>query len=347
MIDLRSDFLARPTQPMVRAMMEAAERRGGFGLREDPEVQALEALAAELTGKEDALFCPTCTQANQIAIHLACRPGSALVAEENAHVIVSEGGAPAALSGVWCRGVRGQHGVPELAAVEEALAVGDHQRPAAGLLVLENTHVRAGGSVLDVETSHRLAQAARARGVPVHLDGSRIFNAAAALRVPVAALTGCADTVAFSLNKGLAAPLGAILAGRRDLIEEAVRVRQMFGGGWRPAGIPAAAARVALQTMPQRLESDHLLARRLAQDLVAVEGVTLAQPQVWSNLVLLDLHMRLGSAEGFAQRVAGQGVLVLPFGPQRLRLAVHYEVTEREVPRIVAAFRHAVGTAPS
>lgn len=341
-IDLRSDFLARPTPEMVRAMTEAAARPGGFGLREDPEVQALEALAAELVGKEDALFCPTCTQANQIAIHLACRPGTALVAEENAHVIVSEAGAPAALSGVACRGVRGTHGVPELPAVEAALSTGDDQRPRASLLVLENTHVRAGGSVLDADTSRRVADAARVRGIPVHLDGSRVFNAAAALGVPVAALTACADTVAFSLNKGLAAPLGAILAGPRALIEEAVRVRQMFGGGWRPAGIPAAAARVALQTMPQRLGSDHALARRLAQELVELDGVTLAQPTVWSNLVLLDLHARLGSAADFAARVAQEGVLVLPFGPQRLRLAMHYEVTEHEVPRIASAFRHAV-----
>lgn len=341
-IDLRSDFLALPTPEMVDAMVDAAGRRGGFGPREDGDVQALEDLAAELTGKEDALFCPTCGMANQIAIHLACRSGSALVAEADSHVILSESGGPAALSGVMCKGVPGHDGVPEFEALEDALSAGDTQRSKAELLVVENTHVRSGGAVIDLPTSHLMRTMAQSYGVSVHLDGSRIFNAAAALGVQVSAICATADTVAFSLNKGLAAPLGAILAGSRNLVAEAVRVRQMFCGGWRPAGIPAAAARVALQTMPQRLGRDHTIARKLGAELAGLDGVTLGQSQIWTNLVLLDIDEKLGGASVFADALAACGVLVLPFGRHRLRIAVYYEIDEAAVPVVVKAFRTAI-----
>lgn len=341
-LDLRSDFVSRPTEEMVAAMLAAARRRGGFGLREDPDVAALEAAAARLVGKEDALFVPSCGMANQIAIHLACRPGDALVAEEAAHVITSEAGGPAALSGVMCKGVPGVLGVPDAEALEVALAATDAQRPRARLLVVENTHVRLGGAVIGLADARRLQQAAQRHGVSVHLDGSRVFNAAAALGVDAVEVGNTADTVAFSLNKGLAAPLGGILAGPRDFIAESVRVRQMFGGGWRPAGIPAAAARVALQTMPARLQRDHEVAQALAAALVALEGVRLGQPRVWTNLVLLDIDERLGGAMAMTEALAAQGVRVLPFGTHRLRLAVYYEITMADVPRIVAGFRAAI-----
>lgn len=344
-LDLRSDFLSRPTEEMVSAMTDAARRRGGFGVREDADVQALEALAAELTGMEDALFCASCGLANQIAIHLRTRPGGALVAEADAHVILSEAGGPAALSGVMCKGVPGHEGAPELGALAQALAGGDAQRSRAQLLVVENTHVRSGGAVLDLRTMQALQQAAQAAGVPVHLDGSRVFNAAAALGVPAAQLCATVDTVAFSLNKGLAAPLGAILAGPRELIEEGVRVRQMFGGGWRPAGIPAAAARVALQTMPQRLAQDHEVARALGAAVCALDGLSPGQARVWTNLVLVDLDQRLGGAAAFAQVLARHGVLALPFAAHRLRLAVYYEIGPSDIPVIVQAFRRALAEA--
>lgn len=342
-IDLRSDFLSRPTAAMVQAMLEASGQRGGFGLREDPQVRALEELAAATVGKEDALFCPTCGMANQLAIHLACRPGEALVAEAQAHVIVSEAGGPAALSGVMCRGVPGTDGVPDAALLEEALAAGDSQRSRAALLVVENTHVRLGGVVIDLAASRALQAAARRHGVPVHLDGSRLFNAAASLQLDARELAATADTVAFSLNKGLAAPLGAILAGPRQLISDAVRVRQMFGGGWRPAGIVAAAARVALQTMPQRMAEDHQVAQALARALAQVPGVSLGQRHVPTNLVLLDLAPTQGTSQHFADRVARHGVWVLPFGPQRVRLAVYHEIGPGHIARIERAFRAAAG----
>jgi threonine aldolase len=328
---------------MVEAMRVASGQRGGFGPREDLQVRALEELAAAMVGKEDALFCPTCGMANQLAIHLACRPGDALVAEAQAHVIVSEAGGPAALSGVMCRGVPGVNGVPDAALLGEALAGGDSQRSRAALLVVENTHVRLGGAVIDLAASRALQAAARQQGVPVHLDGSRLFNAAASLQLEASELAATADTVAFSLNKGLAAPLGAILAGPRNLISEAVRVRQMFGGGWRPAGIMAAAARVALQTMPGRLAQDHHVAQELARALARVPGVSAGQPQVPTNLVLLDLAPALGTSKSFAERVARHGVRVLPFGLQRVRLATYHEIGLGHIAPIEHAFRVAAG----
>jgi threonine aldolase len=244
-----------------------------------------------------------------------------------------------------CRGVPGQGGVPDAERLELALSGGDSQRPRAALLVVENTHVRLGGAVIDLHASRGLQEAARRHGVPVHLDGSRLFNAAAHLEVPAWQLAETADTVAFSLNKGLSAPLGAILAGPRALIEEAVRVRQMFGGGWRPAGIVAAAAVVALESMPQRLAEDHRVAQTVARALVQVDGVSLAQPEVTTNLVLLDLQPRLGNAEQFASRLASHGIKVLPFGPQRLRLAVYHEIGMAHVERIERAFASAAAAA--
>ena len=338
-LDLRSDFVSRPTPAMVEAMMQAAGRRGGFGLREDRDVSALEALAARMTGKEDALFCASCGLANQVAIHLHCRAGSLVVAEADSHVITSEAGGPAALSGVMFRGVPGSEGIPDPSAVEQALNASDPQRGPVDLLVLENTHVRTGGSIMDLPTSRRLYGLAHERGIAVHLDGSRIFNAAAALGVPAAELCAASDSVAFSLNKGLSAPLGAILAGSAAFIEQAVRVRQMFGGGWRPAGIPAAAASVALSTMPQRLARDHEVARALAAALVALDGIRPGQSRVQTNLLLLDVDARLGDSARFAQALAAHGVLALPFGTHRLRLAVYHEIETRHVERVCEAFR--------
>ncbi|MFA7669000.1 MAG: GntG family PLP-dependent aldolase [Burkholderiaceae bacterium] len=341
-MDLRSDFLTRPTPEMIEAMMAAAQQRGGFGVREDPYVQELEALAAHMVGKEDALFCASCGLANQIAIHLQCGRGSTLLAESSSHVFTSEAGGPAALSGVMCKGVAGHEGVPDFDAVDQALVAGDAQRSGVDLLVIENTHVRTGGAVVDMPTLQRLRGLAQQRGVPVHLDGSRVFNAAAALDVSAAEICANVDSVAFSLNKGLAAPLGAILAGPAEFIEEAVRVRQMFGGGWRPAGIPAAAATVALQTMPQRLAHDHAVAADLGAALAGLEGLSLGQSRVWTNLVLVDLGDALGTAAGFAEALARQGVLALPFGKRRLRLAVYYEIGPEDIPFIVDAFRKVI-----
>ncbi|MDP6568093.1 MAG: GntG family PLP-dependent aldolase [Alphaproteobacteria bacterium] len=344
MIDLRSDFVARPTPEMVAAMARAAELPGGFGPREDATVARLERLAADTLGLADALFCPTCTMANQIAIHLRCRPGEAFVTEAEAHVVTSESAAPAALSGAMPKLVPAKGGALAIAAVEAALTGADAQRARVGLVVMENTHVRSGGTVLGLEHMAAIAELARVAGVPVHLDGARLFNAACALGVAAAELAACADSVACNLNKGLGAPLGAILAGPADFIAEAVRIRQMFGGGWRPAGIPAAAGIVALESMVDRLADDHARARALADGLAALDGIDIDPETVESNIVLA--RPRGLTPDALAEALAGEGILALPFGPF-LRLVSHHEIDDDAVEETLAAFRAVLsGEAP-
>ncbi len=336
-VDLRTDFVSRPTEAMVAAMMEAARSPPAFGLREDPTVRRLEARAAERIGKEDALFCPTCTQANQIAIHLHCRPGEAFVAEASAHVVRSEAGAASALSGAMPRPVAGTRGAMAPMDVAAAIAAGDAQRSRTALVVVENTHVHSGGAVVPLETMCDIRAIAARAGVPVHLDGARLFNAATALGVDAQALAACADTVAFNLNKGLGAPIGAIFAGPCDLIEEAVRLRQMFGGGWRPAGILAAAGVVALDAMVDRLAEDHANARRLAGAIAAMPGIRIDGP-VETNIVLAGVERSGLDAGTLAEALAAEGILVLPVDARTVRLVTHPDVGDAEIAATIAAF---------
>ena len=331
MIDMRSDFVSRPTEEMIRAMAAEAAEAPAFGLREDPMQRRLEARAAEMLGKEDALFCPTCTVANQIAIRLFCQPGQTVVARDDAHVATTE--APsAALTNVKFRLIPGQGA--RMAPEDVAAST----RPGDVLLVLENTHVRSGGRVMPIAEMVALQGVARANGLRVHLDGSRIFNAASSLGVPASVLAANADTVAVSLNKGLAAPMGAVLAGSREAIEQAVHIRTQFGAAWRPANIPAAAALVALNTMVDRLEQDHGNARTLAQELGSLDGVTVDPAQVESNIVLIRLSKAEQSIAAFLSALEKQGVLGLAFGPDVIRLAVWWGIGAAEVARTVSAF---------
>ncbi len=341
-IDLRSDFVSRPTEAMIKAMVAAAEERPGFGVRDDPVVSRLERLAAEILDKEDALFCPTCMMANQIAIHIHCRPGEVFVTEPSAHVITSEAAAAAALSGVMPRFVGAVAGSLAVAELEREVSPGDVQRPRTAMILLENTHVRSGGTVVALQAMQEIHAVAERHGVPVHLDGARLFNAAVALAEPARVLARTADTVAFNLNKGLGAPLGAILAGPRQVIAEAARIRQMFGGGWRPATIPAAAGIVALQQMVGRLSEDHANARRLAEGLQALDGIAVKTKSVETNIVLVDIDRDDLDAEALAATLAERDVLALPFGPSRLRCVTHHEITARDVERTISAFADAL-----
>ena len=336
MIELRSDFLARPTSEMVHAMARAAEIPGGFGMREDPTVSRLEALAAEILGKQDALFVPTCMMANQIALHLRCRPGEIFLTEADAHVVTSESAAASALSGAMPQLLPAAGGALDIEALAAALGPVDAQRARPTVVMQENTHVRSGGRVIALDHMRQVYYLARAHGVPVHLDGARIFNAATALGCPASDLAAQADTVSFNLNKGLCAPVGAILAGPHEAIAEAERVRQMFGGGWRPAGILAAAGIVALQTMISRLSEDHAQARCLVEGLAAQDGVVVDPAATETNIVLArPLSM---NPMTLAAALAKRGVHVLPCG-QYIRLVTHREINADAVETTLEAFR--------
>jgi threonine aldolase len=341
MIDLRTDFISRPTPAMIDAMARAAQSAPGFGLRDDPIVAALERRAAELLGKEDALFCATCSAANQIAINVQTNPADRVAAEATSHIITSEGGAPGALSGVMMHGIPGERGQMPIDALTTVLDTGDGMQGRTRLVVIENTHVRTGGTVLSLDYMSGVRRETTARNIKVHLDGSRLFNASTALGVDAKALTALADTVAVSMNKGLGAPLGAILAGSRETIGKAVVARHRFGGSWRPANIPAAAALVALDTMVGRIGEDHTNAHNLARHLSKLDGLTIDLTQVQTNIVLVDLAERLGKSEDCAARLSRHGLLALPFGPRRLRLVTWHEIGAKEIDAAVAAFKQA------
>ncbi len=346
-IDLRSDFIARPTEPMIAAMAAALRAPGTFELREDPAQRALEAEAARVLGKEDALLFPTCTMANQTAIALCCRPGELVLAEADSHVIISEAGAPAALSGVLVRGLPGEAGRIDLGALERALAVPiDALRARPALIVLENTHNRAAGAALPLAHIEGIAALAQRAALPIHLDGARLFNAATALGVPVAALAGPATTVSLSLNKGLGAPAGAVLAGPATLIRQAMTVRQRLGGGMRPLGFIAAAGLEALRTMPARLAEDHANAARVAAGLAAVPGLTAIVPDPITNIVVVAIDRPLGTPEVLLRRLATEGVLALPFGSDRIRLVFHREIDRSCADEALAALRRVALSTP-
>ncbi len=337
--DLRSDFISRPTEAMVEAMAAASYETPGIGFREDPVVSRLEALSADLLGKEDALFCPTCTLCNQIAVNTFCRPGDVLLMPSKAHVLTSEGGAVAALSGAQAETVETERGAMVPAALEAALTPQPGGgRPRVGLVLVENTHLRAGGYAVPEDNMRTVAELAAAHGIPVHLDGSRLFNAAAFLGVEVTDLTRHADTVALSLNKGLSAPLGAVLAGDANLIAEAVDIRQRFGGGWRPAGIPAAAGIVALEQMTGCMVEDNANARSLARGLAGIEGVSVVNEPVETNILFIAVHRPGFDREGFLDRLAGKGVLLLPYDDGAMRAVLHKDIAAAHIDGIVRVF---------
>lgn len=334
-VDLRTDFVSRPTPAMIAAMAEAASKPPAFGLRDDPYVNQLETEAARILGKEDSLFCPTCAMANQIAIHIRCRAGESFICDAFSHILLSEGGAAAALSGANAVAVRPKSGLLTAADVAGGLQLGAPGKSRTSLVAIENTHVHSGGRVMAVQPMREISDCASKAGIPVHLDGSRIFNAATSLGVDVKTLTACADSVAVSMNKGLGAPLGAVLAGSKSFIDEAVRVRQMFGGGWRPAGIPAAAALIALQTMPELLAEDHVNARKLASGLMKNPYISVDLDQVQSNIVFVTVKMGAASAVQFLK---SRGILALPLSETTIRMVTYHNIGASDLERTLDAF---------
>ncbi len=335
-IDLRSDTVTHPTEAMREAMRSAEVGDDVYG--EDPTVNRLEARAAELLGREAAVLVPSGTMGNQIAVHLLARRGSEVIGEAGCHVFNFEMGAMAALSGALPRPLPTADGILDPGDVERAIQPAAGYRTPSSLLVLENTHNLAGGRVTPLARMRELVAVAKRHHLHVHLDGARIHNAAAALRVTAADIAAGCDTVMFCLSKGLAAPVGSLLVGDGDTMDEARRVRKMFGGGMRQAGILAAAGLVALDEMLPRLADDHRTATRLAELLADIEGVVLDPAAVQTNIVFFSLaaDAPLGAAE-LAARLAEEGVGVHALGPDAVRMVTHYEISMDDVERAAAA----------
>jgi threonine aldolase len=311
---------------------------------EDPTVNRLEELAAELMGREAAVYVPTGTMGNQIAIHIHTQPGSEVVAEAGAHIFNFEMGAMAALSGALPRPVETADGILDPERVEAAIQPPAGYRTPTSLVVLENSHNLAGGRVTPPARMDELVAVARRHGLPVHLDGARIHNAAAALGVTAAELSAGADTVMFCLSKGLGAPVGSILVGDADTITEARRVRKLFGGGMRQAGIIAAAGLVALDEVLPTLANDNRRAHNLAVGLAGIPGIVLDPETVDTNIVFFSLAdtAPMDAAE-LATRLAVDGVLCHPLGRDSIRMVTHYHINDEDIGRAVEVTERALG----
>ncbi|MFS0864449.1 low-specificity L-threonine aldolase [Fredinandcohnia sp. 179-A 10B2 NHS] len=328
MIDLRSDTVTRPTAEMRKAAYEAEV--GDDVYQEDPTVNKLEEFAAQMLGKEAALFVTSGTQGNQIAVLTHCRAGNEIIVEEGSHIFNYEGAAISAFAGVQPRTLKGIRGAMNPAEVKAAIQEEDVHAAETGLICLENTHNRAGGAVVPIDNMREIYEVAATHNIPVHLDGARLFNAAVSLGRPVSDIAKYTDTVQFCLSKGLGAPVGSIIAGSHQFIQRARKWRKRLGGGMRQAGVIAAPGLVALQTMVERLAYDHENAKMLAEGLNNIKGIKVMN-QVDTNIILVDVSERGVNSAQFAALLKGNGVLVSTFGPEIVRFTTHYDVTKDSI----------------
>ena len=326
-IDLRSDTITLPTDEMRQAMYEA--ELGDDVHREDPTVNRLEELAAQMMGKEAALFTPSGTMSNLIGVLAHTRPGDEIIVGSEAHMLWYEVGGASALGGVVIRTVpNDENGRLNPDAVEQTIRGQNVHFPQTTLLCLENTHNRCGGAVLTPEYTSAIAQLAHQHGLRVHLDGARIFNAAVALDVPASELAESVDSVGFCLSKGLSAPVGSLYCATRESVEKARKWRKMLGGGMRQAGVIAAAGMVALQKMVSRLAEDHANARRLAEGLASIPGFTVNLERVQTNIVNFQYPPAISD---FAARVGAQGVKFSPREGGRVRAVANRLVSAEDI----------------
>jgi threonine aldolase len=327
-VDLRSDTVTKPSSGMRRAMAEA--QVGDDVYREDPTVNLLQELVADLLGKEAALFVPSGTMSNQLCLRTLTRPGDEVIVHEDAHVLHYEGGSAAALSGLQLRVLPGEQGILDPNAVERAVRPQGEHFPRTGAVEIENTHNRCGGTIWPLEAMQEVARLARGRKIGVHLDGARIWNAYKATSVPLRTYAATADSVSVCFSKGLGAPVGSALAGSVEFVEEARDNRKRYGGAMRQAGILAAGALYALEHNLDRLVEDHEKALILSDLLKDVPGLEIVHP-VQTNIVIVDLSPRTLTADQAVGALREQGVWCGAAGPTRVRFVTHLDVSLEEV----------------
>ena len=341
-IDLRSDTVTRPT-PGMRAAIQAAEV-GDDVFDEDPTVNRLQERVAGLLGKEAALFVPSGTMSNQICVKVHTQPGDELLCEASCHIYNFEAGGPAVLSGVTCRTVEGDYGILDVSQLEDKVRPVNEHLVRTRLVCLENTHNRGGGRVYPLEKIQAISGWARQNGLRMHLDGARLWNAVVATGIPAAEWAANFDSVSVCFSKGLGAPIGSALSGTRDFITRARRVRKLFGGGMRQAGVAAAAALYAVEHHVERLAEDHRNARVLARAIADTPGLRLDPPEVETNLVWFKVDPELGTAKDVAAALKQRGVRVHPAGPQTLRACTHLDVSAAQVERAAEVIRQTIRT---
>jgi threonine aldolase len=329
MIDLRSDTLTRPT-PAMRAAIAAAEV-GDDVFGEDPAVRRLEEQSADLLGKEAALFVPSGTMGNQLGVRIHCGAGDEFLCEAECHILNQEQAASAQFFGVYGRGIAADGHLLTVGHLEDKIRPDDVHYARTRMVCLENTHNRGGGRILPFGEVKKISTWAAANGLARHLDGARLFNAVVASGIAAKEWARCFDTVSICFSKGLGAPVGSALVGPRDLIKQARRLRKALGGGWRQAGLLAAAASYALDHHVERLADDHANAQILADAIRQSDALRLVPAQVETNIVIFEIDPRLGTASEFCQKLGAQGVGMFPFGKQRVRAVTHLDVTAEQV----------------
>jgi threonine aldolase len=338
-IDLRSDTVTRPT-PAMRAAMLAAEV-GDDVFREDPTVIRLEETVAELLGKEAALYVPSGTMSNQIAVKVHTQPGDEVLCEATCHIYHSEAGGPAVLSGVMCRTFPGEYGILDVSQLDGKVRPDDEHYVRTRLVCLENTHNRGGGRVFPLEKVRAIGEWAHGQGLRMHLDGARLWNAVVASGVSAAEWARHFDSVSVCFSKGLGAPIGSALVSTRDFIAQARRVRKLFGGGMRQAGLVAAGALYALEHHRDRLADDHRNARVIAGAVADTPGLRLEPPEVETNIIWIRVDAELGTASEVAAALEQRGVRLLVSGTQMLRACTHLDVSAAQAERAAETIRRA------
>jgi threonine aldolase len=336
-VDLRSDTVTKPTAAMRHAMAEAEV--GDDVYREDPTVNRLQERAAEVFRREAGLFLPSGTMGNQAAIKVHTRPGQEVICEQRAHIYNFEMAMLAAFSGCLARPIFAEDGILTWDRIAPEIRGRSDHRPRTGLVSLENTSNLAGGSVYPLEISDEICARAHAAGLPVHLDGARIFNASTALGRSVVELTRQADSVMFCLSKGLGAPVGSMLVGSKEFIEEARLVRKMLGGGMRQVGVLAAAGLIALEEGPRHLHIDHANARLLAEGLGEIPGIKIDPAKVVTNILFLDVSGTGMTSFEISKRLASQRVLANGVTPHTMRMVTHRDVDRAGCERALQVLR--------
>ena len=340
-IDLRSDTVTRPTPAMRKAMSEAEVGDDVFG--EDPTVNALQERVAKMLGKEATLFVPSGTMANQLAIKSHTQPGDEVIIEATSHPYNFEGGGGAVLSGIQFHCLKGLRGILDASQIEEGIRPDDHHFPVTRLICLENTHNRGGGAIYPIDKMAEIYRLAKSKGLLVHLDGARLWNASVATRIGLHEYGQWADSVSVCLSKGLGAPIGSLVAGSRIFIDRVHRFRKMFGGGMRQVGIIAAAGRYALDHHLERLKEDHQNAKRLAVGLKELKGVSLDPKHVETNIVIFDVTETGKTGLQIAEAMKHHGILIHAFGKTQIRVVTHLDVSGEDIEIALKAFEEVLG----
>lgn len=339
-IDMRSDTVTKPTPEMRAAMSNAVVGDDMSG--EDPTVNRLEEMCCKLFGMEAAVYCCSGTQSNQIAVRAHCQSGDELLIDAGGHISNFEGGGAAALSGVTCRNLQGKNGMLDIADLEGRVRADNQHLPRTRLVCVENTTNLGGGTYYSLAALERIGRWAHANELQVHMDGARLFNAVIASGHSAAEICEHIDSISVCFSKGLGCPMGSILVGPKDFIYRARRIRKLFGGALRQAGIVAAAAVYALENHVERLQVDHDNAQVLAKEIEKIPGLRLDEAGVHSNLVFFEVDPKLGNASQLSYALKQQGVLMNASGPARLRAVTHLDVSRDDVVTAARVLRDCV-----